>query len=175
MRMHRVSATNLTVLICALSISAGSKMLDEPIVKGLPGWHVQEGKAECWKFERGIISSAPGGGFLTMDKEYKDFHLTLEYRMRAGGNSGIGVHYPPGGHPSTTGIEIQILDDDAPQHKNLKPEQYNGSIYKHVAPLHKAAKPLGQWNKMDVTCKNPWILIKLNGVEIQNVDRDKFQ
>jgi hypothetical protein len=170
-----ISRSSLLLSLCTIyALAFGFGWIDDPPVKGLPGWHVQEGKAECWKFEHGVISSAPGGGFLTMDKEYGDFHLTLEYRMKAGGNSGVGVHYPPGGHPSTTGIEIQVLDDDAPAHKNIKPTQANGSIYKHVAPLRKAAKPLGEWNKMEITCKDPWIDVKLNGIGIQHANRDEY-
>src|SRR5205085_6922010 len=113
-------------------------------------------------------------GFLTMDRQYGNFELKLEYRIQAGGNSGIGVHYPPGGHPSTTGMEIQILDDDAPKHKNLHPAQYNGSIYKLVPPKRKAAKPPGEWNRLEITCKDPWITVKLNGVEIQHANRDEY-
>jgi hypothetical protein len=143
-------------------------------VKGLPGWHVQNGKAEAWKAEGKTIDCvAPGGGFLTLDKEYGDFELSVEYRIPAGGNSGIGVHYPPGGHPSETGFEVQILDDDAPQYKNLKPAQYNGSIYKLVPPKARAAKPPGEWNRLVIRCQGPRIRVRLNDVELQNVNADE--
>ena len=171
MRVRYAAIIGVWPVLIGLS---GLVFAEEPPIKGLPGWHVQEGKAECWKIDHGIIFSAPGGGFLTLDKQFGDFHLMLEYRMKAGGNSGVGVHYPPGGHPSTAGIEIQILDDDAPEHRNIKPTQFNGSIYKHVAPLRRAAKPLGEWNKMEITCKDPLLIVKLNGAEIQRVNLDDY-
>jgi hypothetical protein len=135
---------------------------------------VQNGKAEAWKAEGKQISCvAPGGGYLTMEKPYGDFTLKLEYRIPEGGNSGIGIHYPPGGHPSTTGIELQILDDDASKHRNLKPAQYNGSLYKLAAPKSRAAKRPGEWNRLEITCKDPWLTVKLNGVQIQRVNRNE--
>lgn len=177
----RNAVVNLALIFSILiflivSSSAQVTIRPEDRVPGLPGWHVQEGSASVWRYDGKIISCIPGkGGFLTMDKEYADFDLSLEYRIQSGGNSGVGVHYPPGGHPSTTGMEIQILDDDAPKHKDLKPSQYNGSIYKLVPPKARAAKKPGEWNRLEIRCKGPWINVKLNGVEVQNVNRDDFQ
>jgi len=161
--------------ILRLDLTTQETLRPEVRVAGLKGWHVQEGSPAIWRYDGKVISTIAGkGGFLTLDQEYGDFDLKLEYKIQPGGNSGIGVHYPPGGHPSTTGIEIQILDDDAPKHKGLKPAQYNGSIYKFAAPKRKAAKPPGEWNRLEVTCKDPWITVKLNGVEIQHVYLDDF-
>jgi hypothetical protein len=182
MNMKRASLRVSLSIFLALNIGVGARTVmaqdtirPEDRVPGLAGWHVQEGSASVWRYDGKVISTIAGkGGFLTMDQQYGDFELKLEYRIQTGGNSGIGVHYPPGGHPSTTGIEIQILDDDAPKHKGLKPAQYNGSIYKHVAPKSRAAKPPGKWNKLEIRCKDPWITVKLNGVEIQHVNRNDY-
>jgi hypothetical protein len=138
--------------------------------KDLTGWHVQEGKLSAWRANGDMITCEPGGGFLTLDRQYGDFELRLEYRIPKGGNSGIGVHYPPGGHPSSAAIEIQILDDDAPEHKNIKATQYNGSIYKHIPPKTKAPNPLNEWNKLVVRLKWPKLMVRLNGVTIQDVN-----
>jgi len=169
---------SILTFICIIATECGiaqNAIRPADRVSGLSGWHVQEGSPDVWRFDGKVISCTAGrGGFLTMDDQYGDFELKLEYKIQAGGNSGIGVHYPPGGHPSTTGFEIQILDDNAPKHRGLKPAQYNGSIYKFAPPLRKAAKPPGEWNRMDVICKDPWITVKLNGVEIQHVNLDDF-
>jgi 3-keto-disaccharide hydrolase len=170
----------LSVGVLGLGVLAGSAVLgEEGFVKlyngkDLGGWHVQSGKLEAWKANGEMISSvSPGGGYLTSDKQYGDFELRLEYRIPPRGNSGIGIRYPPGGHPSTAGMEIQLLDDDAPQYKNLKPSQFNGSIYKLVAPKARAAKPAGEWNKLAIRCQGPMIVIHLNGTEIQKVNADE--
>jgi hypothetical protein len=143
--------------------------------KDLAGWHVQEGKIESWKANGEMISCvAPGGGFLTADKEYGDFELRLEYRIGPGGNSGVGIRYPRGKHPSTEGIEIQILDDASPKYKDLEASHRNGSIYTHVAPKAQAARPPGEWNQYVIRCQGPMIVIHLNGVEIQNANVDQY-
>jgi hypothetical protein len=176
--MQRQLVISILAFICAIATRFG--MAQDTVrpadrVAGLSGWHVQEGTASVWRYDGKVISCIAGrGGFLTMDDQYEDFELKLEYKIQAGGNSGIGVHYPPGGHPSTTGIEIQILDDDAPKHKGLKPAQYNGSIYKFAPPLRKAAKSPGEWNRMEIMCKDPWITVKLNGIEIQHANLNEY-
>ncbi len=144
--------------------------------RDLSGWHVQEGTITSWKANGELLSCvAPKGGFLTLDRQYGDFEMRLDYRIPAGGNSGVGVHYPPGGHPSTTGLEVQILDDDAPMHRNLHPAQYNGSLYKLVPPKVRAAKPVGEWNRLELRFQGPQIRIVLNGTEIIHVNADDYR
>jgi hypothetical protein len=143
--------------------------------KDLSGWHVESGKLSSWKANGEMISCvASGGGYLATDREYGDFELRVGYRIGPAGNSGLGIRFPPGAWPSTAGMEIQILDDDSPKYKSLKPDQYNGSIYTHSAPKARAARPAGEWNQFVVLCRGPRVAVRLNGVEIQNIDLDAF-
>jgi hypothetical protein len=143
--------------------------------KDLSGWHVESGKLESWEARGEVVSCVkPGGGYLAADKEYGDFELRLEYRIPPAGNTGVGLRFPRGGWPSTEGMEIQILDDDHPQYKGLKPDQANGSIYTHVAPKSKPQKPPGEWNRYEIRCKGPEVRVKLNGVEIINANLDQY-
>lgn len=143
--------------------------------KDLTGWHVKDGKPEAWKANGEMISTvSAGGGWLTSDKQYGDFELKIEYRIPAGGNSGLGIRYPSAGDPAHVGMEIQMLDDNAPQYKDLKAAQYNGGIYYQAAPKAKAARKPGEWNLYEVRAKGPHIQIKLNGVEIQNVNVEQY-
>jgi hypothetical protein len=143
--------------------------------KDLAGWHVKGGKLDSWKANGEMISCvAPGGGWLTSDREYGDFVLRLEYRIPAGGNSGVGIRYPAEGDPAHVGMEIQVLDDAAPQYKDLNPAQYNGGIYYQSPPKARAAKAPGEWNRYVIRCKGPNIRVQLNGVEIQNVNVEEF-
>jgi hypothetical protein len=137
--------------------------------RDLSGWHVEgEGaKLSAWKANGELISCvAPGGGFLATDREYGDFELKLEYRIPPAGNTGVGIRFPRGGWPSVDGMEIQILDDDAPQYKDLKPEHRCGSIYTFVGPKVKAFKPAGQWNRMVIRCRGEEVVVRLNGREV---------
>jgi Domain of Unknown Function (DUF1080) len=140
------------------------------------GWHVNRGKWDPWRARPDMISfSGKGGGSLQTDREYGDFELRLEYRISRGGNSGIGIRVPPGGWPSTDGFEIQILDDNDPRYAQLKPEDRHGSIYKHVAPKAHPFKPAGEWNRIDVRCEGPHVVIRVNDVEIHNVNLDDYR
>jgi hypothetical protein len=144
--------------------------------KDLSGWHAKGGKVESWKADGELLACiAAGGGWLTTDKEYADFILKLDWRIPAGGNSGVGIRYPEKGDPAHEGMEIQILDDDAPQYKNLVPAQYTGGIYYQVAPNKEKKKlnPPGQWNSYEIVCKGPLVVVKLNGVEITRANMDE--
>ena len=169
-----VAAAIGSVLVPAGGADAARRFVRLSGRRDLRGWHVENGKPEAWKADGELISCiAPGGGYLTSDGQYDDFVLRLEYRIGPAGNSGIGLRYPPGGHPSTMGMELQILDDDAPQYRDLKPAQYNGSLYRLSPPLARAASPPGQWNRLQIRCQGPRIIVHLNGVEIQNVNADE--
>jgi len=144
--------------------------------RDLSGWHVLNGKIEAWKANGNLISCvAPGGGWLTSDQEYGDFELRLEYRIGPGGNSGVGIRYPGKGDPAHVGIEIQILDDAAPQYRNLKPAQYNAGIYYQAAATQKAARPPGEWNRYEIRCQGSRIRVKLNGTVVQDIDVEQYQ
>jgi hypothetical protein len=172
-------ATAGAALIAAAG-APGARSQQAPFVrlyngKDLSGWHVKDGKLESWKADGEVLSCvAPGGGWLTSDKEYGDFVLRLEYRIGPGGNSGVGVRYPKEGDPAHVGMEIQILDDADPKYANLKPAQYNGGIYYQSPPKAKAAKPAGEWNRYVIRCRGAQVVVRLNGMEIQNVNLDEF-
>ncbi len=143
--------------------------------KTLDGWEVQDGKSDSWISDGELLSCVhEGGGWLRSAKKYSDFVLRLEYRIPAGGNSGVGIRFPDKGNPAFAGIEIQILDDDDAQYKDIKDAQHTGSLYYEAAAKHGATKPPGQWNKFEVTCLGRQITVVLNGTVINDVDLDKY-
>ncbi len=147
-----------------------------PLFNGrtLDGWHAEGGDIEHWGVVDGVIFCEGGnGGYLTTDEEYADFILSLEWRIPPGGNSGVGLRYPSESHVSQAGMEIQILDDEASKHKDLKPEQYTGSIYYQVAARRGATKPVGEWNHYLITCDGPLVVIELNGIEVTRANMDE--
>ena len=143
--------------------------------KDLSGWQAKDGKIEGWKSDGELLScTGSGGGWLRSEKQYSDFVLKLEFRIPAGGNSGVGLRFPLEGDPAHVGMEIQILDDDAPAYKNLVPAQYTGGIYYQAAAKRGHAKPPGEWNAYEITCRGPFIKIVLNGEVINEADADKY-
>ncbi len=173
------AALTLAASACVAGGAPARRVSDgpaNPTANSLDGWWVKDGKKEAWVAENGMISCVqPGGGWLTSEKEFGNFELSLEYRIPAGGNSGLGIRYPRVGDPAHVGMEIQILDDNAPEYRNLNPAQYNGGIYYQAAPTAKPAKAPGEWNQYRVRAQGPHVQVWLNGVKIQDINVDEFK
>ena len=74
-------------------------------------------------------SYGSGGNLYTID-EYSDFILRFEFMFeKEGVNNGIGIRTPMGVDAAYHGMEIQVLDHDAPIYKGLRPYQVHGSVY----------------------------------------------
>jgi Domain of Unknown Function (DUF1080)/FKBP-type peptidyl-prolyl cis-trans isomerase len=145
--------------------------------KDLSGWDVQNGNLGAWKANGELLSCVgPGGGWLRTENPYSDFVLKLKYRIPKGGNSGVGLRFPPKCDPAHEGMEIQILDDDAEVYQNmhLVPAQHTGSIYYQAAAKQGFAKPVGQWNEYEITCLGQHVVVKLNGHVITDAMLDQF-
>lgn len=143
--------------------------------KDLSGWEVQNGKLSSWKADGELLSCvAPGGGWLRTTKQYSDFVLRLDYRIPKGGNSGVGLRFPSTNDPAHFGMEIQILDDPDPQYANIEPGQHTGSIYYQAPATKVAAKPPGEWNSYEITCRGPQVKVVLNGQVVNDVMVDQY-
>ncbi len=165
-------------LLTASAVAADFKPLYNG--KDLSGWHVKDelNHANVWQADGAILRVKKGkkgdGGWLTTDQQYGDFVLRLEWKIPQNGNSGVGLRYPADGEPAHEGMEIQILDDASPDNAKRPPEELTGSLYVEEAPLHKADKPVGEWNTMEITCQGSTLIVVTNGVETQHLNLDKL-
>ena len=142
--------------------------------KDLSGWKQYAGKPGLWVAEDGmIVCRGGGGGWLGTAREYANFELRLEYRLKPAGNSGVYIRAPEQGHISRAGMEIQILDDNHPKYAKLDFYQYTGSIYHVVPPTRRAGKPAGQWNAMTVRADGRRVLVIVNGKKVVDADLDR--
>jgi hypothetical protein len=140
----------------------------------LTGWKQFGSTKEVWKVDDGmIVCQGKGGGWLGTTRDYADFELRLEYRLKPAGNSGVYIRAPTEGWISRAGMEIQILDDFHPKYANLDFYQYTGSIYHVVAPTRRASKKAGQWNAMTIRAKGREVRVILNGKTIVAADLDR--
>jgi len=113
----------------------------------LKGWKMVDKRGEGYGVKDGVIYCAKGGGGrLFTEKEYSDFVVRFEFKLEPGSNNGLGIRSPLEGDPAYVGMELQILDDSAPQYADkLRPAQYHGSVY-DVVPAHRGAlKKPGGW------------------------------
>jgi len=123
--------------------------------------------------EGGIIESTKKCRFLITEKEYSNYVFEFEFKLTAGANNGLGIHYPGKGDPAYTGMEIQILDNTHPKYAKLKDYQFHGGLYTLVAAKKGHLKPVGEWNKEIVTVNGPNVRVELNGVVIMEADLDE--
>jgi hypothetical protein len=136
--------------------------------KTLDGW---QGDTQGYTVEDGVlVCKKEGGGNLFTKKEYTDFIFRVEYKLQPGGNNGVGIRAPLEGTPGFTAMEIQILDDTAPEYQNLQPFQFNASIYGVAAAERGHMKKVGEWNAMEIQAKGTRIKVTLNGVVVVEAD-----
>jgi hypothetical protein len=145
--------------------------------KTLNGWTQVSRKGSGYVVENGmLVCPIDGGGNIFTEKEYANFVLRFEFRMQEGGNNGVGIRTPLEGDAAFAGMEIQILDDEAPRYKGrLKPTQYHGSIYDAVAAKPGFLKKAGEWNQEEITANGRRITVKLNGTTIVDANLDEVK
>jgi len=137
----------------------------------LTGW---TGNVEGYGVENGtLVCLKDGGGNLYIDQEYSDFHLRFAFKLEPGGNNGVGIRAEQGKDAAYYGMEIQILDDTAPDYADLKPWQFHGSVYGVAPALRGHQKPVGAWNEEEIIARGAHITVKLNGTVIVDVDLEE--
>jgi hypothetical protein len=120
------------------------------------GWHGFNMKVfpDCWIIEDGALTMTTTGSHESLDiltnKKYRNFALSLEYKLTKAANSGIIYQIaedPKYKFPYETGPEFQVID-----HQNwpdkLEDWQINGANYAMYPPLVKPYKALGEWNQL---------------------------
>ncbi len=134
-----------------------------------------QGAVENYEVKDGAIVCKTGkGGDLLSKEEYGDLVLRFEFKLPPGGNNGIALRTPLGGHCSSDGVEIQVIDNDGynAAHPNspLKPYQVHGSLYHCVGAKTGFLRPVGEWNYEEIEVRNQVIKVTLNGTKILDVD-----
>jgi hypothetical protein len=116
------------------------------------------------------VDNGPSHGNLFTQGEYRDFIYRFEFQLTPGANNGLGIHAPLQGDAAYVGMEIQILDDDAPIYSGIQPYQFHGSVYGIIPAKRGCLKPTGEWNYQEVIVKGTSIKVILNGVVIVDGD-----
>jgi hypothetical protein len=124
--------------------------------------------------ENGCIVMRPSrkiGGNLYTVSQYDNFTLRFEFMLSPAANNGLGLrHRMVTSLKGYDGMELQILDDEAPVYKDLKPYQYHGSVYTLIPAKRGFLKPPGEWNYQEVTADGDHIRVVLNGEVIVDGD-----
>lgn len=143
-------------------------------------WFIDsEGSLSCRMEEvkaRNGTTRKRGMGYIWTRQTYGDFELQLQYKLSPSANSGV-FYRSDSSDPVQKGFEIQLLDDKGFQAvkgpkdaKNL-----NGAFYDAQAASSNPAKPVGQWNRLKLTCRGPLVKLEINDVVVNEANIDLWQ
>jgi hypothetical protein len=127
------------------------------------GYIVKDGVIEVDPFD------GSAGNLYTKD-EFGNFIFRFEFQLTPGANNGIGIRAPLEGDAAYAGMEIQVLDNDAPKYKDLHVYQYHGSVYGVIPAKRGFLLPTGEWNKEEIIANGNKIKVILNGTVILDGD-----
>lgn len=153
---------------------AGWKLLfDGKTTEGWRGYKMDK-IPSGWKVEDGILARVAGGAggkgagggddIVTVD-EYDNFDLSLEWKIRTKGNSGVLIRVVEKAATSWhESIEMQVLDN-APW-PNRSKKELAGACYDMYAPSKDVTKPVGEWNKARLLADGNHLEHWLNGEKL---------
>ena len=133
--------------------------------KNLNGWTIHG--TEKWYVEQGelVCESGPDKqyGYLSTNKSYKNFILTLNFKLQANGNSGVFIRSSIEG-TKISGWQVEV----AP------PKLHTGGIYESYGrgwliqpkPENEGALKATDWNEMRIQVKGSEVTTWLNGTQM---------
>ena len=145
-------------------------------LEGFPesGWTIEDG---ILKVNKGDGGESTNGGDIITRRKYRNFILSVDFRITEGANSGIKYFVNPDlnkGAGSAIGCEFQILDDEKhPDAKlGVKGNRQVGSLYDLIpAPEDKPFRK-NDWNTAVVVVEGNNVTHILNGVKLLEYTRN---
>ena len=137
-----------------------------------PLWSVKEGMIICDGQGLGE-GTANIGGSLVNTRSFGNFELSVEWKISAGGNSGIIYHVvedPKYKHDYETGPEFQLMDDGGWKDQLRDVQMVGGSYDMYAAPATKKVNPVGEWNTARLIYNNGHVEHWLNGEKVVEFD-----
>jgi len=139
--------------------------------------------AQSWAVEDGCLrTKVVEGGFqdLRTEREFGDFEFEFEWKIEAGGNSGVKyliekvdrwAAKPAGYHARGRGPEYQLVDDDVNEDSKGNPRRQTGALYNAQAPAKRVARPAGEWNQSRIVVRQGRVEHWLNGEKVVEYER----
>jgi hypothetical protein len=169
--MRALSLFIVLILIgCCLGVQAQKSIFNG---RNLKGWTAHG--TEKWYVDGGelICESGPEKkyGYLSTNKEYKDFTLTLDFKQEANGNSGVFFRSSIEG-TKISGWQVEV----APLNS------HTGGVYESygrgwlIQPKKEDEQWLktGEWNNLKITVKGDEVTTWLNGHQMIYLKDEKI-
>jgi hypothetical protein len=130
-------------------------------------WTIEDNAMKVFTAEGKKPGQGSGGDILFGEKKFKNFELSVDWKVDKTGNSGIffNVREVPGKPIYYAAPEIQILDN-ADATDNKLASHLAGSLYDMIAAVPQNAKPAGSWNTILVKVKDGKVDHIQNGVKV---------
>lgn len=102
---------------------------------------------KSWRVEDGMIINDGKGPYLTTKRNFRDFELMIDFKLEAGGDSGVYLKATP---------QVQIWDTTHEPSFKHGSEKGSGGLWNNAKgsparfPSVHADKPVGQWNRMRI-------------------------
>ena len=125
-------------------------------------WQVRDGEF--------ALTAAGGGDIISVDT-YGDFELELEWRLPAGGNSGLFYRAVNASPIWARAVEYQLLDDREAEDRAI-PSHRAGAVYDLVAPARDVLRPIDAYNQARIVACGSRVEHWLNGVLVAAYDTD---
>ncbi|RYD74722.1 MAG: DUF1080 domain-containing protein [Verrucomicrobiaceae bacterium] len=170
---HSSFAAKPNALTSAEKADGFKLMFDGKALEGFRNFK-KEGVDSRWVAEKGALTlTGRGGGNLVTEKRYKDFEFRFEFRISAGGNSGILWHsLETRKAPHTTGPEYQILDSfsKTAYQTEIAKGNVSGALYDLIPTKPGLSRPAGEWNTGVIRVQGSRIRLEVNGTITADVD-----
>jgi cytochrome c len=144
------------------------------------GWVVNDGMLEFqpsgliswWSLVWSAITGAASGDLIYATEKFRNFELSLEWKISAGGNSGIFYLVADEDHnsPWETAPEMQVLDNDGHSDGEIHTHRA-GDLYDLMAAEPETVKSPGEWNQVLLRIQDNQIEHWLNGVKVVAIER----
>jgi hypothetical protein len=154
----------MTIQAQAIAIF-NSKDISNWTIHGTEKWYVDQGELVC--------ESGPDKqyGYLSTNKTYKNFTLTLEFKQEANGNSGVFFR------SSIEGVKISGWQAEV-----APPNHFTGGIYESYGrgwlikpkPEDEQWLKMGEWNTMKVIANGDEVTTWLNGHQMIYIKDEKI-
>jgi hypothetical protein len=134
-------------------------------------WVVEDGTLRCNGEEsRGEAGKADGGDIVYSKQLFSNFDLRLEWKISEAGNSGIFyLAREVAGWPIyKSGLEMQILDNEKnpDSFRGKDGNRKSGSLYDLIPAKPQNAKPVGEWNSVEIICLQGKVVHRQNGAVV---------
>ena len=166
---------NIFIMLFSLATMASAKAQKTSLFNGsdLEGWNIHG--TEKWYVAAGVLICESGPeekyGYLSTDKFYDDFILTLEFKQEANGNSGVFFRSTLEG-TKISGWQVEVAP---PNHDTggIYESYGRGWLIKPDAKKDKALK-MGEWNKMKIRVVGEKVTTWLNGKKMVCLSDEKI-